>query len=72
VDTGELVVDPGRMTPPQLPRLNKSVDATGKVLLLVSVQATRRIRDGEIPVALAKEQRMSVMLTSERMVPRAS
>ncbi len=37
-------------------------------MAFVSVHETRRMRDAGSPVALAREQRMSVMLVSVRMV----
>ncbi len=50
-----------------------SVAATEwEVELHASVHDTRRTCDTGTPVALAKEQRISVMLVSERMVLRAS
>ncbi len=52
--------------PEQLPRLKESVDATAKELLLVSIHETRRMREAGTPVALEREQRMSVMLASAR------
>jgi hypothetical protein len=72
VDTGEdvvVVVGAPSGTTQLLPRLRRSVAATETVLLpAASVHETRRTCDSGTPVALAKEQRRSVMLASERKV----
>ncbi len=68
MDTGEDVVDPVSPAPAQLPWFRLAVGSTGWVLLLTSVNETRRMRDTGTPVALAREQRMSVMYLSVRTV----
>jgi hypothetical protein len=58
--------------PPQVPRFRGSVGATEWLMLLAFVHDTRRTRDAATPVALAKAQRRSVTLESERMLLWAS
>jgi hypothetical protein len=50
----------------QVPWLRGSVAETGWTTLFASVHETKRARDTGTPVALASEQRTSVMLESER------
>jgi hypothetical protein len=54
--------------PTQVPRFRGSVGATEWLMLLAFVQDTRRTRDAATPVALAKAQRRSVTLESEKML----
>jgi hypothetical protein len=56
----------------QLPWFSGSVAATSYVVLLASVQETRRTWDADAPVALARAQRTSVTLVSVRTVLPAS
>jgi hypothetical protein len=71
--TGEAVVAPScPEDAPQLPRLKVALAAIGWDVLSAPLHETRRTRDTGTPAALAREQRMSVMLEADRVALRVS